>query len=321
MSIPSTMKAVVIDGYGGPDVLRATEVSVPEAGPGEVLIKVAYAGVGIWDVKERDGTFASMLSRTFPRVVGGDGSGTVAAVGDGVTGFAVGDQVYGYNYGSPKGAFYAEYVAVPTTQVAKLPDGVDLLHGAALAIPSTTALRGLTSGLGLQPGQRLGVFGATGSVGLPAVQLAKAMGVHVLAVANGPENVEHALAAGADSAIDSKDGDVAAATSAFAPDGLDAVLATVNGGGLDELIDALKPGGRLRWPTGVQPEPKAPAGADAGNYDGNIDRALLDELNELVSGRSYEIALADQLPLEKAADAHRLIEKHVAGRPILVVSA
>ena len=133
-----------------------------------------------------------MRSNSFPRGVGGDGSGKVVAVGNGVTDFKAGDEDYGYAFGSVKGGFFAEYVAALTNTVAHLPEGVDLLHGAALAIPSTTALRGLTTALGLKSGQSVGTFGATGAVGWPAVQLAKAMGVKVLAVASGQERVEHA---------------------------------------------------------------------------------------------------------------------------------
>lgn len=322
MSIPPVMNAVTIDGYGDPDRLRPAEVKTPSVGDGEVLIKVAYAGVGIWDVKERDGTFASALpaeSKRFPRVIGGDGSGTIVALGNNVTGFEVGDDVYGYAFGSPKGAFYAEYVAVHTSQVAHLPDGMDLLHGAALAIPSTTALRGLVDAIGLTAGKLVAIFGASGSVGLPAVQLAKRMGVKVLAVASGPDGVAAAHEAGADVAIDSKSDDVAAAVKAFAPEGLDGVLATASGDGLDALTAALRPDGTLAFPHGVQPEPTRADGGTVNGYDGNIDRSLLDQLNSLVAKSSYSILLSETLPLAKAADAHRLIEGHHPGRPVLLV--
>lgn len=322
MGLPETMKAVVIDGHGDPDVLRAAELPVPEVGAGEVLIEVAAAGVGVWDAGERSGAMAAMLppeAGRFPRVIGGDGSGRVAAVGDGVTGLSVGDEVYGYAFGSAKGGFYAEYVAVTASQVAKLPDGVDLLHGAALAVPSATALRGLTEALDLKSGQSLAVFGAAGSVGLPAVQLAKLMGAKVLAIASGADGVALAKQAGADTVVDGKGGDVAGEVARFAPDGLDAVLATANGDGLGDLATALRSGGRLAFPHGVQPEPTVPDGRELKPYDGNIDSALLKQLNGLISGKPYVITISEQFPLDRAADAHRLLQEHRPGRPVLKV--
>lgn len=322
MSLPQTMKAVVIDGYGEPDVLHPAELPVPHAEAGEILVEVAAAGVGVWDAGERSGKMAEMLpdaAKRFPRVIGGDGSGKVVAVGAGVDDHEVGDEVYGYAFTSPKGGFYAEYVALPASQAAPLPDGVDLVSAAALAIPSGTALRGLNDALAVQAGQRIAVFGATGSVGLPAVQLAKAMGAHVLAIASGKDGVELARRIGADAAVDSKGGDVAAAVATFAPDGLDAVLATANGDGLDAVIAALKQGGTVAFPHGVQPEPAAPAGRHAKGYDGAVDRPLLEKLNGLIASADYEIAISEQLPLDRAADAHRLLQEHRTGRPVLIV--
>ena len=321
MAIPEVMKAAVMGGTGGPEVLRTAEVPVPRPGLGEVLIEVAYAGVGVWDAKERDGTMAAHFpddAKRYPRVIGGNGSGRVVALGDGVAEASLGDLVYGYAYASPKGGFYAEYVSVLASQVAPLPNGVDLLHAAALAIPGGTALRGLSDVLRIGKGHRLAVFGAAGSVGLPAVQLAKAMGAQVLAVASGDNGADLARRAGADAVIDSG-GDIAAAAAGFAPDGLDAVLATANGQGLAVLAAALREGGIITWPNGVQPEPAAPPGREAKGYDGQIDRDLLLRLNGLVAGRDYQIVLSDQLPLEQAAEAHRLLEQHRRGRPVLVI--
>ena len=261
-----------------------------------------------------------MLSNSFPRVVGGDGFGKMVAVGNGVTDFKGGDEDYGYAFGSAKGGFYAVDVAAMTNTVAHMPEGDDLLHGAALAIPSTTALRGLTTALGLKSGQSVGKFGATGGVGWPAVLLAKAMGVKVFAVGSGQERVENAQRAGAHITVDSKTGDVAAAVKVFAPEGLDAVLATANESELEQLIAALRPGGKVTWPGGVQPEPTSPAGREAKVYHGEIGRDLLAKLSTLVAGRDYEIAMTDP-PFRKAADAQRLLPEHVVGRPMLVVGA
>ena len=323
MSLPQSMTAVVIDGNGDPDVLHVSQLPVPQADAGEIVVEVAAAGVGVWDAGERSGAMAAMLpdeAKHFPRVIGGDGSGTVVAIGPGVDDHKIGDEVYGYAFGSAKGGFYAQYVAMPANQAAPLPAGVDLVRAGALAIPGGTSLRGLADALSIQPGQRIAVFGANGTLGLPAVQLAKAMGVHVLAVVSGKEGLELVRRVGADAAVDSKGGDVAAAVAAFAPDGLDAVLATANGDGLDALTAALKEGGTVAFPHGVQPEPSAPAGRHAKVYEGAVDRPLLERLNALI-GDGYEISVSEWLPLERAADAHRLLAEHRQGRPLLIVGS
>ena len=322
MSLPQTMTAVVIDANGDPDVLHASQIPVPQADAGEILVQVAAAGVGVWDAGERSGAMAAMLpdeAKHFPRVIGGDGSGTVVAVGPGVEDHKVGDEIYGYSFGSAKGGFYAQYIAMPANQAAPLPTGVDLVRAGAIAIPGATSLRGLADTLSVQPDHRIAIFGANGTLGLPAVQLAKAMGAHVLAVVSGKEGLDLVTRVGADVAVDSKGGDVAAAVASFAPDGLDAVLATANGDGLDALTAALKDGGSVAFPHGVQPEPTAPSGRHAKVYEGAVDRPLLERLNKLIS-KDYEISISEQLPLERAADAHRLLQEHRQGRPLLIVS-
>ena len=324
MTIPKMMKAVSIDGYGEPDVLKVVELPVPQPAPGEVLVEVAAAGVGVWDAGERSGAMAGMLpdaARHLPRVIGGDGSGRVVALADGVTGFAVGDEVYGYAFGSPKGGFYAEYVALPADQLAPRPESIDLVSAAVLAIPGATALRGIDDTLRVEAGQRLAIFGASGGVGYPALQLAKAMGASVLAVVSGADGAALAARAGADAVVDSRSGDVAGAVGAFAPDGLDAVLAVANGAGLDALAAALKPGGVLAYPHGVQPEPAAPQGRRATAYEGAADRGVFEKLNALIAQRPFDVHVAARLPLEDAAEAHRQLKGHHIGRMVLLVDS
>ncbi|MGI4877187.1 MAG: NADP-dependent oxidoreductase [Janthinobacterium lividum] len=323
MELSEMMKAVVIDGYGEPDVLRVVDLPVPRPAAGEVLVEIAAAGVGVWDAGERSGAMAGMLpdaAKHFPRVIGGDGSGRIVALGDGVTGFAVGDEVYGYAFGSPGGGFYAEYIALPAGQVAPRPDSIDLVSAAVLAIPGVTALRGVDDTLGVTAGQRLAIFGASGGVGYPALQLAKAMGASVLAVVSGADGAALANDAGADAVVDSRSGNVGEAVAAFAPDGLDAVLAVANGAGLEALAAALKPGGTLAFPHGVQPEPTVPEGRNAEVYEGNADRATFDKLNALIERRPFDVHVAGRLPLEAAAEAHRRLKGHHLGRMVLQVA-
>lgn len=319
---PATMRGVAIDGFGGPEKLKLQELPVPEPGPGEVLIRVAVAGVGVWDVAERQGQLVGVVpgaAAKFPLVPGADGAGTVAALGPGVTEFREGDEVYAYGFLNPKGGFYAEYAAVPADQVARVPESLHLEGAVALPVTGVTALRGLDDTLQIGPGARLLVFGAAGGVGYPAVQLAKAMGAHVLAVVSNGDAAALVRGAGADVVVNGREDDLDGAIRAFAPDGLDAVLAVVNGAGLDTAIAAVRQGGRVAYPHGVQPEPQGRSGVEAVGYDGTPGRAVFDRLNALVESRPFHVHVSDRFALADAAQAHRVLEERHLGRVVLVV--
>jgi NADPH:quinone reductase-like Zn-dependent oxidoreductase len=319
--VPATMKASALDTYGGPEVLRPHDLPVPPVGPDEVLIEVAAAGVGVWDAKQRNGDMAGMGPKaSFPIVPGADGAGTIVAVGERVKDFKPGDEVYGYSFLSPKGGFYAGYAVVPADAVAKIPAGLDIAEAGALGVTAITALRGLDDHLHVKEGDRVLIFGASGGVGDPAVQLAKAMGAQVLAVVTSDDGAALVRERGADVIVNLKRDDLAAALRKFAPDGLDAVLAVVAGDGLDTAIAAIRVGGRLAHPNGVTPPPKARPGIAVEAYDGRPDRALLDKLNGLIESRPFSIKLSGRFPLADAAKAHREMEKHHLGRMVLTVS-
>jgi len=141
--LPQTMRAVAIDRFGGPEVLEVKSLAVPEPGPRDVLIRVAYAGVAEWDVYEREGGFAEMLGEkpTFPYILGSEGAGVVEAVGAEVERFSPGDRVYALKL--PRGGFYAEYTAVPEDAVAFVPGTLPMEQAAGLGWIGVTALRGL----------------------------------------------------------------------------------------------------------------------------------------------------------------------------------
>jgi NADPH2:quinone reductase len=323
MPIPQTMRAVAIDRFGGLEELKLRDLPVPAVGPDEVLIRVAVAGVGVWDGAERAGKMAAIApesAKRFPRVLGADGAGTVAAVGANVRDFREGDEVYAYSFFNPKGGFYAEYAAVPADWAARIPKGLDMEQAGALAVTGVTALRGLADALELKASQRLLVFGASGGVGNPAVQLAKAMGAKVMGVVSDVEGVAVAREAGADVVANSKTDDLAGAIEAFAPGGLDAVLAFVNGRGLDEAIAAVREGGRVAHPHGVQPEPRGRAGVQVIGYDGTPDRQVFDRLNALIERRPFSVHISGRFPLADAAKAHRaLMDRHI-GRMVLTIA-
>ncbi len=312
------MKAVTIDRYGGKELLKPSEVPVLTVGPGEVLIKVEAAGVGVWDALVRAGVMDAVAPATFPLILGADCAGTIAEVGTNVQTFQKGDKVYGYSFLNPKGGAYAEYVLLPGEQVARVPRGLSTKQAGALAVPGLTALHGLTTALKLQAGEHLLVFGA-GSVGQFAVQLAKRMDVRVLAVAAGEESVALARALGADEVVDGKGGDVAAAIQTFAPQGLDAVLATTGAPGLDTAIAAIRLGGRLAYPNGVQPEPKGGPGIKTTGYNGTPDRQTFDQLNALIEAGPFEVHVDQTFPLNQAMQAQAAMEGRHLGRMVLLV--
>lgn len=200
-----TMKAVRIHSFGGPDVLRYEDAPKPVAGPGEVLVRVKAIGVNPPDWYLRDGYRALppewRPDVAFPLILGTDISGVVEHVGEDVTDFAPGDEVYSmvrfFSVGESKA--YAEYVSVPAAELARKPAGIDHVHAAAAPMSLLTAWQFLVA-LGhdhpnpLQPhrhvpvplaGRRVLVNGAAGGVGHFAVQVARLKGAHVIAVASG----------------------------------------------------------------------------------------------------------------------------------------
>jgi NADPH:quinone reductase-like Zn-dependent oxidoreductase len=179
-------------------------------------------------------------------------------------------------------------------------------------------LHGLHGALQVQPEQHLLIFGI-GSVGQAAVQLAKRLQARVFAVASGEDSIALARAAGADQVFNGKgDGDLAGAIRQFAPAGLDGVLATANGKGLDTAIASVRTGGRLAYPTGVQPEPRGSAGVQAIAYNGTPDRQTYDLLNSLIEVGPFEVQVDETFPLKEAARAQEAMEKHHLGRMVLI---
>lgn len=316
---PATMRAAAMDRKGGPEVLTLHELPVPKPGPDEVLIALDSAGVGPWDIDVRE-RLDYWKNQKFPVVLGVDGAGTVAAVGSEVRGFKVGDPVYSYVWNNAQGGFYAEYVAVPAKAVGHVPAGISLRDAGALPVSGLTALQGIDDALHIRPGETLIIHGASGAVGSLAVQLAKLRGARVLATASGEDGVSFVKRLGASAALDGRHGDIRAAAREFAPGGVDAVLAFAGGDALEACIDALRPGGRLAFPYGVRPEPKARAGLAAIRYDAVAGPKEYQRLNEAIQAAKLEVPIAAEFPLAEAAQAQeRMAAGHVLGKIVLRV--
>jgi len=316
---PQTMYAAAIDQFGGPEALTPHTLPLPELADDEILIRVASAGVGVWDPFEREGGFARMMGETphFPYVLGSDGAGTVVAVGQNVRSFHPGDPVYAYNFMNPKGGFYAEYTCAKAENASHIPSQLTLEEAGAMAVDAMTALRGLDNTLQVQPGELLLILGASGGIGHLAVQLAKRMGARVLAVASGDDGLKLVKSLGADAAIDGHLSDIGKAAKEFAPGGLDCALLTAGGSAAQRVVDSLRNGGRAAYPNGVEPAPKPRAGITLSGYDGTPSAQAIQKLNTLIEQGPFHVHIARTFPLSQAAEAHRALGEHYLGKLVL----
>jgi NADPH:quinone reductase len=310
-ALPKFMKAAVVDAAGPPSALHIKEVAVPAPARDHVLIALQYAGVGIWDAKQRDGSWGAVKPGT---ILGADGSGTIAAVGSHVTRFHVGERVYSYSYGNSTGGFYAEYVSVPAERVERVPAHLDLVVAGAMPCVALTALAGIEV-LKVASGQTVLVFGASGGVGSLAVWLASGTGATVVGTAR-PDAQEYVRSLGAAHTIDPKSPEHEAIIKRAAKTGFDACLITTNGDPLADFLSHLKEKAPLAYPNGVEPKPSF-RGHRASAFDGGMSRQAFDRLNAAIGSRTIPLR-TDVVPLNDVAEAHRKIEQgHTVGKIVL----
>ncbi len=246
------MKAVRIHEDGGPDVLRYEEVDDPAPGPGEVLVALRAAGLNHLDIWVRKG----LPSVPKPRILGADGAGIVEVVGEGVTGFDVGQRVV-VNPGIPHGGritvigehtdgTYCELKAIPTTQLYPLDDALSFEEGAAFPLVFETAHRMLVTKAALREGEWVLIWGIGGGVALAAFELARALGARTIVTSSSAEKLEKARALGADITVDHADGDVVQAVKdATSGKGADVVVETVGEATWERSLAAAGQEGRI----------------------------------------------------------------------------
>jgi putative PIG3 family NAD(P)H quinone oxidoreductase len=234
------MRAVIAAGTGGPEVLSVRDVPDPEPGPGEVVVSVAAAALNRADLLQRQGFYPPPPGAS--DIIGMECSGTVAALGEGVEGWQVGDEVCALLAGGG----YASRVAVPAGQLMPVPAGVDLVTAAALPEVACTVWSNVFMVAGLQRDEALLVHGGAGGIGSFAIQLASALGARVLTTAGSPEKRRACRELGADVAIDYREQDfveeVRAATDGR---GADVILDNMGAKYLARNLDALATEGRL----------------------------------------------------------------------------
>ena len=325
-----TMRAMVLDEFGGPEVLHIAEIERPRAAPGNVIVQVAYAGVNPADWKAREGWLARYFQYQFPFVVGFDAAGIVAEVGEGVTGLKVGDRVVtASNQGIGERGSYAEYVASAEERCVKLPDHVALIDAAAMPTAAITAYEATFDVGGAKDGAFVLVNGGAGGTGSYAIQLARMAGARVAATC-GPANADYVKSLGAELAINYREGKVADAVRAWAPEGVDLVVDTVGQGSLVDAAEYTRRGGVIApIATLIADEATVdPARAEAlgvrfaptmSNHL-NQPRQLRALVDALAAGkiRAPELTI---LPLDQAGEAHRRVKDgHVRGKIVLQVN-
>lgn len=323
------MKAMVLDSFGGPEVLHMADIERPEAAPGQVIVQVAYASVNPADWKAREGWLALYFQYQFPFVVGFDAAGVVAEIGEGVTGLAVGDRVVTPgNQGIGERGSYAEYVRSAAERVIPLPATVSFEQAATLPTAGMTAWKAVFDNGNVQPGQKVVVNGGAGGTGSFAIQLAKMAGAEVAATCSAG-NFDYVRALGADHAIDYRAGPVADAISAWAPDGVDLIVDTVGQGTFVDTIETVKRGGAI-CPIGTLIADETPYDAERAeaasvsvivtisDFDSQ-PRQLSGLVEALASGRIHAPDYT-VMPLAEAGEAQRRVQAgHVRGKILLAV--
>jgi NADPH:quinone reductase-like Zn-dependent oxidoreductase len=301
------MEAIVFEEFGGPEVLHLKEVDEVHAGPGQVRVKVAAAGVNPVDYKIRHGWMQAAFPTPLPATPGLEVAGTVDEIGDGVTGVAVGDEVFGW---SETGS-YAHYALA--TDVVPKPAGLAWEAAVALPVAGETAQRVLDL-LGVREGETVLVHGASGAVGSVAVQLAVARGAKVVGTAS-PANHEALRALGAVPVAYGEG--LAGRVREAAPQGVDAVFEAAGNGDVPALIEA-RGGAKDRIVTILGPVEAAEHGV-VFSGEASADRvAWLAGQARLVADGKLKVQVAEVFPLALAAKAQQLSEEgHRPGKLVL----
>jgi NADPH:quinone reductase-like Zn-dependent oxidoreductase len=333
------MQAIQMRDHGAPEVLELTELPVPVPGPGELRVRVTSAAVNFSDtMRRRNDPYP--FPTALPFVPGGEVAGTVDALGAGVDGPPVGTRVLAL--AGPDGSTgYAQYALADARRVVPIPDGIDDATASTVLVAGVTPLLVLTHAARLQPGESVLVPAAAGGVGSYAVQLAEALGAGtVIALAGSEAKRAAALALGADHALDTADPAWPAAVRELTGGhGVDVALETVGGNELENTLRALAPFGRCvvigyasREPATLGPEAiesllyrpalnQSVTGFNIGAFfvmAPQVAGPAIGRLLGLLASGAVTVPIAHELPLARAADAHRLMEsRQLQGKVVL----
>ncbi|SMO70892.1 NADP-dependent oxidoreductase [Gracilimonas mengyeensis] len=312
------MKAAYYDEYGELDQVKTGELDKPEAGEGEVLIRVKAAGVNPVDAAVARGMLDSAIPGEFPAIPGWDVAGVIEGRGHAARRFEEGDEVYAYAR-RPKvqhGTF-AEYVALPEAYVAKRPQKISMEEAGGIPLVGLTAYQSLFDAGKLEEGQTVLILGASGGVGTSGIQLAKSAGANVIGVAS-EKNHEYMKELGADETIDYKDNHVGEALAEIEPDGVDLIFHCSRGDAFSQVMETgvLKDGGHIVSITKSKPDISDDINFQYVFVEPNA--AQLDKLTEIADDGKLEVHVSKTYNLDEAADALKDIESlHTRGKLIV----
>ena len=312
-SMATTMKAISVNGYGGPEVLKCEEIARPKVGRGQVLVNIKAAGVNPVDWKIRAGLAKEMFPVHFPWTPGLDIAGVVEEAGDGVTELAEGDAVYGML--RPRAGGYAQYVAADARDMAPKPKSIDFIKAASLPLAALVAWQTLIDTAHLEPDQSVLIHGASGGVGHLSVQLAKWKGANVIGTASA-KNAQFLKDMGADQVIDyhnTRFEDVV--------HDADVVLDLIAGDTQERSWQVLKKGGILISTLGIaHPEKATKYHVRESSFRSEPNGKELRQIAQLVDQGILTPVVSTVMPLKDAAKAHELSQTgHVRGKIVLKV--
>lgn len=308
------MKAAQYNSYGSAEVIEINNIPEPAVSKGQVLVEVHAASINPIDWKVRAGYMKDKMPLKFPVTIGGNFSGVVKKVADGVTEFKIGDEVYGQaltlNGGSGS---IAEFVASNAANTAYKPKTVNHIEAASLPLVGVSALQALEQHINLKSGQKILINGGSGGIGSIAIQLAKSIGAYV-AVTASTQHLEFVKTLGADEVIDYKKENVLEKLHDF-----DAVYDTVGGESADNAMKILKKGGIIISMTGA-PDPKLVAeyGVKAIGQNTDTSQNNLTRLAELVEQGIIKPQVDKIFPLEQTREAFEYQEtSHPKGKVVI----
>jgi NADPH:quinone reductase-like Zn-dependent oxidoreductase len=308
------MKAVRIHNYGGSDMLTYEDIERPEASPDQVLVRVHAASASPVDWKMREGYLRAWVDVPMPTILGRDFAGDVAAVGDNVEGFAVGDPVFG-TVGELHRGSYADYIVVVANEMANKPASLNYERAASVPHSGLAAWQSLVEAGGLAPGQTVLVHAAAGGVGSFAVQIAKAHGARVIGTSS-EANLDFLRELGVDEAIDYN-----ATRFEDVVSDVDIVLDTMGGDTQDRSWQVLKPGGVLVSLIGFAPasfETAAARGVRAEMVGQHPDADQLRRLADLIDAGKITPVVNSVMPISNIQEAQDQVQGgHTRGKIIM----
>jgi NADPH:quinone reductase-like Zn-dependent oxidoreductase len=310
------MKAAQINEYGGKDVLKTvSDASKPKLEAGQILVEVRAAAVNPFDWKVREGYMKDSAPLPLPATLGGDLAGVVAELGEGVSEFTVGDEVYGQANALSGQGSYAEFTPVKAESLAVKPKSVTFVTAAALPLAGVSAYQALVEHIGLKSGQKILIHGGAGGIGSYAIQLAKYMGAHVATTASQDE-AEFVKGLGADEIIDYTSQKFEEILRDY-----DAVYDTVGGDTYARSFQVLKPGGVIvSMLEQLHEQLSKQQNVTAISQFTRVTTERLKRLADLVDRGALKVHIDKTFPLDEAADALEYIHQgHHRGKVVIKI--